>query len=183
MEAPDSPTTENIVNKTNYSIELFNVKNNQTRKITVSMIFISLSDHKNRDYDQINIFSCKDEGFFYQAITDNFYAEYQKFRQPHEVEGWRFRTKGAQANAQVSGMAVSMGMGLSAYLIERTDEKTFKKADISDLVDIFEHDETISEHDTVIAQQAFHKLMWRGTIESARKRGVDENLLNYVMGK
>jgi len=170
---PHAPSLENIINRIDYPIELFNIKTGQTKTLNLSLLIL---DHNK--YYGFSIIYCTDDGFSYQAITSNAYATYQEFRQPHEAQGWRFKSKGARINAQVSGMLVSYG-GTHAYLI---DKQTLK-SDGSNSVDIFAHDEDISEHDTVIAQKAFHKTMWRETVESARESGIDEDLLNYVMGK
>jgi len=166
-----------IVNRIDYVIELFNINTHQTKKLNVSIL---IPDQSSSEYYGVYLFCCTDQAFFYQTLTHNIYETYQTFRQPYEAQGWRFRTKGARANAQVSGMLVSYG-GFDAYLIESIDQITFKAS--GKPVGLFEVDATISEHDTVIAQKAFHELMWRETIESARKRSIDKDLLNHVMGK
>jgi len=176
---PHAPPVKCIVNRIDHSIELFNINTHQTKKINISLL---IPDQSSNEYYGIYIFYCADQAFFYQTITPNIYATYQLFRQSHEAQGWRFRSKGARVNAQVSGMVASYG-GFNAYLIEKIDETTFKPTSMEDLVGIFEYDATVSEHDTVIAQKAFHEHMWHKTIKSARERGIDEDLLNYVRGK
>jgi len=176
---PHAPPANRIVNRIDLAIELFHINTHQTKKINLSLL---IPDQHTSEYYGIYIFYCADAEFFYQTLTHNIYETYQVFRQPHEAQGWRFKTKGARENAQISGMLASYG-GFNAYLIERIDETTCKSTSRQDLVGIFEYDATISENDTVIAQKVFHENMWRNTLESARKGNVPKDLLNHIMGK
>jgi len=146
-----------ILAKNIYEVNIFNINSLKEEKINIGIVvFYGESVHNA-------FFSCLDEGFHYQNITSNIFAEYQIFRESLEDEGWRFKTKGALKNAHTSAMQVDSVLGAIAYIIERGtfDFESFN---------IFDYEDNISENDTVAEQNTF----WENYIRSPP---------DYVYGK
>jgi len=137
-----------VISRTIYEINIVNVKNSEEKKLYIGIAFFQGPNI----YDAF--FSCLDKDFHYQNITGNIFAEYQRFREPLEKNGWRFKTKGALRNSRTSAMQVDSALGLLSYIVERGNSKP-------ESFNIFDYEESISENDTVATQNEFWEKLVR----------------------
>lgn len=131
-----------IISKNVYCINVCNLVDKTFQKLNFGVIIF---------YDERFIkavFSCLNDGFYYQNITDNAFMEFQNFRDPLEKSGWRFQCNGALKNVHPSAMQISTDLGVSAYVIEK-GSFDFKSCNIFDV------NEDIQDDDTVENQNKF----------------------------
>jgi len=124
-------------------IRLRHLQDGGERELRIGLLYVSVKQ-------AYVVFTCLDEGFVHQSITDNLFAEFQSFRKPFEAQGWRFLCKGALRNCRPSGMGIQMSLGRRAYVFPKN-----RTPGICDLHDIFAPEAGISGQDCVLEQERF----------------------------